>query len=69
MLNSTKIGAMTLRPSMFQPLLTVTQTLRPHKNMSQRCYFFTLSHKNAWIACPTEIVALRPQDVDCSITV
>ncbi len=60
---------MTLRPSMFQPLITATQTLPPDKDMSQRCYAVTLSHKNEWIVCPTEIVTLQPQDVGCSVTV
>ncbi len=64
------LGALTLRPPTFRPLMTTTQTLR-HKNLTTQKHsdHMTLIPKSWRIVCPTKIVTLRLRKVGHTVTV
>jgi hypothetical protein len=58
-----------LHPPTLQPLMTLTQMLKPQNLMTQKRFdHVTLSPKSGRIVRPTKIVTLQPQKVGCSVT-
>jgi hypothetical protein len=60
-------GVLMLRPSLFRLLKAMSQTLRPQKVTTQKTFWSRVTKTKK--LSPPEIVTLRPQKVDCGVTV